>query len=128
MANLTWKSRTYEGVTTSFARFTGELKAISSEPKTSSSGNLYRNATVEFEGEQIVGVMNEKNFEHGVNIGDKLMCEVSTTDGNTFYTNVSHLQGGSTIDPTMAANIFNFKGLVTEAPIEAELELEESRD
>lgn len=127
MAKLTWKSKTYNGVSTSYARFTGELKAISSEPRTSESGNLFRNAVVSYEGQDIAGIMNEKNFEHGVNIGDKLMCEVSTTNGQDFYTNVSHLQGGASVDLETATNIFNFGGLVTDT-VEAELELEESRD
>ena len=124
MAKLNWKSREYNGVTSSYAQFTAELKAISSSAKENTNGSLFRNATVEFEGESLRGIMPEKNYAHCVNIGDKLLCEVSTTDGTNFITTVSHLTGGSSVDAAMATSIFGFGGLM-EAALEV---VEDSRD
>ncbi len=127
MANLTWNAREYKGVTTNFARFTGKLKSIASEPSKNpnSDKNFYKCTITDANDVDRPAIMNEFSFDQGVEVGSSYLCEVSTTDGKKFYHNCSHLVGGNIMSAEEAASDYNFTGMVEVAEATEELAVEE---
>lgn len=96
--NLDWNKNEESGNLE--ANFNATLKSVSdtifefdNENKTK-----YRIATVQLEtGKNISGIMYEKNYQHGVELGNSQMCRASydeTREDDSIFITVSHLVVG----------------------------------
>jgi hypothetical protein len=94
---LNWKKDEVTG--NLIANFTGKLVSVAENAIENVNGTQYRPCTVTIndagQKTNITGIMYEKNYEHGVDIGDNLLCRASydpEQEGEDIFVNVSHLK------------------------------------
>lgn len=92
--------------------FIGKLVSVAKEPKNNGNGTPYRACSVEFKNadEKVVqrgGLIYEKNYSYGMQVGNEYLCTARITDQGVLIT-VSHLQSAA----RASVDDFGFDGVL----------------